>query len=150
MAETPDDHHEKEGISIADVVKCGARLECCADCRILPGDLSPDENGQHVSLHLCLLAQWPRLASSARAMEMAIRSPLSLTTRTDNKDSKVGTRHQMTRALLVLGITLAAALPAKADITHKIQSSVQLQVDGAASQASRIGSTLAFSGSNVT
>jgi hypothetical protein len=46
----------------------------------------------------------------------------------------------MTRTLLVLGITLAAALPAKADITHKIQSSVQLQVDGAASQASRIGS----------
>jgi len=56
----------------------------------------------------------------------------------------------MTRALLVLGITLAAALPAKADITHKIQSSVQLQVDGAASQASRIGSTLAVSGSNVS
>ena len=56
----------------------------------------------------------------------------------------------MTRTLLVLGITLAAALPAKADITHKIQSSVQLQVDGAASQASRIGSTLAVSGSNVT
>ena len=56
----------------------------------------------------------------------------------------------MTRTLLVLGITLAAALPANADITHKIQSSVQLQVDGAASQASRIGSTLAVSGSNVT
>jgi hypothetical protein len=46
----------------------------------------------------------------------------------------------MTRTLLVLGITLAAALPANADITHKIQSSIQLQVDGAASQASRIGS----------
>lgn len=56
----------------------------------------------------------------------------------------------MNRALLVLGITLAAALPVKADITHKIQSSVQLTVDGAASQASRIGSTLAVSGSNVT
>ena len=56
----------------------------------------------------------------------------------------------MTRTLLVLGITLAAALPANADITHKIQSSVQLQVDGAASQASRIGSTLSVSGSNVT
>ena len=56
----------------------------------------------------------------------------------------------MTRTLLVLGITLAAALPAKADIIHKIQSSVQLTVDGAASQASRIGSTLSVSGSNVT
>ena len=48
----------------------------------------------------------------------------------------------MTRALLVLGITLAAALPAKADITHKIQSSVQLQVDGAASQAERLAHAL--------
>ena len=56
----------------------------------------------------------------------------------------------MTRALLVLGITFAAALPARADITHKIQSSIQLSVDGAASQASRIGSTLAVSGSNVS
>tara|TARA_R100000482_G_scaffold2289_1_gene931 strand:- start:297 stop:788 length:492 start_codon:yes stop_codon:yes gene_type:complete len=56
----------------------------------------------------------------------------------------------MTRTLLVLGITLAAALPAKADISHKIQSSIQLTVDGAASQASRIGSTLAVSGSNVS
>ena len=56
----------------------------------------------------------------------------------------------MTRTLLVLGITLAAALPANADITHKIQSSIQLQVDGAASQASRIGSTMAVSGSNIS
>ena len=40
----------------------------------------------------------------------------------DNKDTKVW--HQMTRALLVLGITLAAALPARADLDHKIQSSV--------------------------
>ena len=56
----------------------------------------------------------------------------------------------MTRTLLVLGITLAAALPAKADITHKIQSSIQLQVDGAASQASRIGSTMAVSVSNIS
>ena len=56
----------------------------------------------------------------------------------------------MNRALLVLSVTLAAVLPARADITHKIQSSVQLQVDGAASQASRIGSSLAVSGSNVT
>jgi len=56
----------------------------------------------------------------------------------------------MNRALLVLGITLAAALPAKADITHKIQSSVQLTVDGAGSVANRVPSSLAVSGSNVT
>ena len=49
----------------------------------------------------------------------------------------------------VLGVTLIG-LPAHADITHKIQSSVQLQVDGAASVANRVPSSLAVSGSNVT
>ena len=47
----------------------------------------------------------------------------------------------MTRALLVLGITLAAALPARADLTHKIQSSVQLEVGGASTRAIRVGET---------
>tara|TARA_A100001391_G_scaffold169913_2_gene130875 strand:- start:2767 stop:3273 length:507 start_codon:yes stop_codon:yes gene_type:complete len=56
----------------------------------------------------------------------------------------------MTRALLVLGITLAAALPAKADITHKIQSSVSLAVDGAATSATRVGSSYSVSGMGVS
>jgi|TARA_B100000073_G_scaffold40746_1_gene30555 hypothetical protein len=56
----------------------------------------------------------------------------------------------MTRTLLVLGITFAAALPAQADITHKIQSSVQLSVDGAGSVAAKLPSTYAISGSNIT
>ena len=43
----------------------------------------------------------------------------------------------MNRSLLVLGITLAAALPARADLTHKIQSSVQLEVGGASTRAVR-------------
>ena len=55
----------------------------------------------------------------------------------------------MKRALLVLGITLIAA-PAQADITHKIQSSVSLSVDGAGSVAIRQPSSMAVSGSNVT
>ena len=55
----------------------------------------------------------------------------------------------MKRSLLVLGITLLAA-PAQADITHKIQSSVSLSVDGAGSVATRIPSSLAVSGNNVT
>jgi hypothetical protein len=45
---------------------------------------------------------------------------------------------------------LAAAPAAHADITHKIQSSIQLTVDGAASQATRIGSSYSVSGSNIT
>ena len=55
-----------------------------------------------------------------------------------------------TALLFSTAAVLGLVVPAHADITHKIQSSVQLQVDGAASQASRIGSTLAVSGSNVT
>ena len=39
--------------------------------------------------------------------------------------------------------------PAMADITHKLSSSVQLQVNAAATQVERIGSSFAISGSNV-
>ena len=55
----------------------------------------------------------------------------------------------MKATVLVLGITLAA-VPAHADITHKIQSSVSLSVDGAGSVAIRQPSSMAVSGSNVT
>jgi hypothetical protein len=55
----------------------------------------------------------------------------------------------MKRLALVLGITLFAA-PVQADITHRIQSSVSLSVDGAGSVATRIPSTYAVSGNNVT
>ena len=56
----------------------------------------------------------------------------------------------MTRAFLVLGITLAAALPAHADLTHKIQSSVQLEVGGASTRAIRVGNSYSISGSGVS
>ena len=56
----------------------------------------------------------------------------------------------MNRTFLVLGITLAAAMPAKADLTHKIMSSVSLQVGGAVTTAERLGSSFAISGSNVS
>ncbi len=54
------------------------------------------------------------------------------------------------KRLALLAIALSFAPTAHADIIHKIQSSIQLTVDGAASQASRIGSTLSTSGNNVT
>ena len=56
----------------------------------------------------------------------------------------------MRRFFFVSCLTFFAVSPASADITHKIQSSIQLTVDGAASQATRLGSTLSVSGSNVT
>ena len=55
----------------------------------------------------------------------------------------------MKKAILAFGMILMAA-PAYADITHKISTSVQLTVDAAASQATRLGSTYSVSGSNVS
>ena len=55
----------------------------------------------------------------------------------------------MIRTLLVLGVTLASALPARADLTHKIMSSISLQVGGAVTSADRIGSSFSISGSGV-
>ena len=55
----------------------------------------------------------------------------------------------MKATVLVFGITFFAS-PAHADITHKIQSSVSLSVDGAGSVAIRQPSSMAISGSNVT
>ena len=55
----------------------------------------------------------------------------------------------MKKALLALAVSLLSA-PAHADITHKISSSVSLTVDGAGSVATRIPSSMAVSGSNVT
>mgnify|MGYP001188000148 CR=1 FL=1 len=49
--------------------------------------------------------------------------------------------------LLSLGAVVA---PARADITHRMTSSTQLQVNAAATQVSRIGSTYSASGSGVT
>ena len=56
----------------------------------------------------------------------------------------------MKKALLALGVAALLAAPAHADITHKISSSVSLSVDGAGSVATRIPSSMAVSGSNVT
>ena len=55
----------------------------------------------------------------------------------------------MKRTLFVLTATLLA-VPVQADITHRIQSSVSLSVDGAGSVAIRQPSSLAISGNNVT
>ncbi len=55
----------------------------------------------------------------------------------------------MTRALLVLGITLVAAMPARADLTHRISSSVQLDVGGASTRAVRVGNSYSISGTGV-
>ena len=52
--------------------------------------------------------------------------------------------------LRIFALIILFAGAARADITHKLQSSVQLTVDGAASQATRIGSTYSVSGSNIS
>ena len=50
---------------------------------------------------------------------------------------------------LVLFSMLAMTAPAHADITHKLSSSVQLTVNSAATQATRLGSSYSVSGSGV-
>ena len=55
----------------------------------------------------------------------------------------------MTRALLVLGITFAAALPAQADLQHRLSSSVQLDVKGASTRAIRVGNSFSISGNGI-
>ena len=49
----------------------------------------------------------------------------------------------------MLLMTGAAVAPARADLTHRMSSSTQLQVNGAYTDASRIGSTYTVSGSNI-
>lgn len=51
---------------------------------------------------------------------------------------------------LIFAALLFAAAPAQADITHKLSSSVQLTVNSAATQATRIGNSYSISGNNVT
>ena len=55
----------------------------------------------------------------------------------------------MIRSLFVLGITLSAALPARADLTHRISSSVQLDVGAASTRAIRVGNSYSISGNGI-
>ena len=58
----------------------------------------------------------------------------------------------MKRIALTLGMLLMTAPfanPARADLTHRMSSSTQLSVNGAYTDASRIGSTYTVSGSNI-
>lgn len=55
----------------------------------------------------------------------------------------------MRKLALLLGISLMAA-PARADIIHKLSSSIQLTVDSPVVTTSRIGSTYSVSGNNIT
>ena len=51
--------------------------------------------------------------------------------------------------LVMLLMTGAVVAPARADLTHRMTSSTQLSVNGAYTDASRIGSTYTVSGSNI-
>ena len=55
----------------------------------------------------------------------------------------------MRKALLLFGMILMAAPIARADLTHRMTSSTQLTVNGAYTDASRVGSTYTVSGSNI-
>ena len=50
----------------------------------------------------------------------------------------------------IIPFLLLFAAPVKADITHKLSSSVQLTVNAAATNVERLGNTYSVSGNNVT
>ena len=50
----------------------------------------------------------------------------------------------------ILSFLLLFAAPVRADITHKLSSSVQLTVNAAATNVERLGNTYSVSGNNVT
>ena len=54
------------------------------------------------------------------------------------------------KKFLPLILLAGVSSPAFADITHRMQSSIQLQTNAAATQVSRIGSTYSVSGSGVS
>ena len=47
-------------------------------------------------------------------------------------------------------LLMAAPMAARADLIHRLTTSTQLSVDGAATQATRIGSSYSVSGNNIT
>ena len=51
--------------------------------------------------------------------------------------------------IVMLLMTGAAFAPAKADLVHRLTTSTQLSVDGAATVGTRIGSTYSVSGNNI-
>ena len=55
----------------------------------------------------------------------------------------------MKRLLPIVMLLLSAPLTARADLIHRLTTSTQLNVDGAATVANRVGSTYAVSGSNI-
>jgi hypothetical protein len=55
----------------------------------------------------------------------------------------------MKKALLLFGMLLMSGSVARADLTHRMTSSTQLTVNGAYTDASRIGSTYTVSGTNI-
>ncbi|ADO98294.1 hypothetical protein SSSM7_229 [Synechococcus phage S-SSM7] len=61
-------------------------------------------------------------------------------------------RRSMKRFLPIVMLLMAAPLasPVRADLIHRLTTSTQLSVDGAATQATRIGSTYSVSGNNIT
>jgi len=56
----------------------------------------------------------------------------------------------MKRFLPIIMLLMAAPMSARADLIHRLTTSTQLSVDGAATQATRIGSTYSVSGNNIT
>ena len=65
-------------------------------------------------------------------------------------NKKNNNEEMLRRFLLLSSILFAFGSTARADITHRMTSSIQIGVNAAATQVERIGSTYTSSGSGVT
>ena len=87
MATNPEEQHEKEGICVADVVKCGVLAWSATLLTISYLGIYPQMKMDNTFVALCLLARWLRLASNVSPMAMETRSRLLLTTKTPKSAS---------------------------------------------------------------
>ena len=82
MATNPEEQHEKEGICMADVVKCAVLAWSATLLTASYLGIYPQMKMDNTFVASLLLVRWPRLASNVRPMAMEIRSRLLLTTKT--------------------------------------------------------------------
>ena len=86
MAETPDDHHEKEGICVADVVKCAVLFWSATLLTVSYLGLFPQMKMDNTFVASLLTGAMASFGIERKSNGNGNKKP----TIVDNKDSKVG------------------------------------------------------------
>ena len=86
MAETPDDHHEKEGICVADVVKCAVLFWSATLLTVSYLGLFPQMKMDNTFVASLLTGAMASFGIERKTNGNGNKKPMVV----DNKDSKVG------------------------------------------------------------